>query len=221
MPQAPRTRYALSGDAHIAYQVFGEGDLDLVFVPGFVSNIEHYWEMPVVPELFERLGSFARVVIFDKRGTGPVGPGGRAAAAGAADGRHAGGDGRRGRRARGSVRDIGGGPGERAVRGHLPGPNLGPRALRLDAAIPHRLRHLVGGDRRGDGGVHRRGLNRVGRGRAARQVRSQRRRGSGSSRGLGQVPACQREPRDGQGRGRGAVRDRRSRHPFVDPASRP
>src|SRR6185312_16431107 len=70
MPQRPRTRYALSGDAHIAYQVFGEGDLDLVFVPGFVSNIEHYWEMPQVPELLERLGSFARVMIFDKRGTG-------------------------------------------------------------------------------------------------------------------------------------------------------
>jgi pimeloyl-ACP methyl ester carboxylesterase/class 3 adenylate cyclase len=70
MPQPPRTRYALSGDAHIAYQVFGEGDLDLVFVPGFVSNIEHYWEMPQVPDLLERLASFARVVIFDKRGTG-------------------------------------------------------------------------------------------------------------------------------------------------------
>ncbi len=70
MTRAPRTRYALSGDAHIAYQVFGEGDLDLVFVPGFVSNIEHYWEMPQVPEVLERLGSFARVVIFDKRGTG-------------------------------------------------------------------------------------------------------------------------------------------------------
>src|SRR6187401_1626376 len=70
MPQRPRTRYALSGDAHIAYQVFGEGDLDLVFVPGFVSNIEHYWEMPQVPDLLERLGSFARVMIFDKRGTG-------------------------------------------------------------------------------------------------------------------------------------------------------
>jgi class 3 adenylate cyclase len=70
MPQRPRTRYALSGDAHIAYQVFGEGDLDLVFVPGFVSNIEHYWEMPNVPELLERLASFARVVVFDKRGTG-------------------------------------------------------------------------------------------------------------------------------------------------------
>jgi pimeloyl-ACP methyl ester carboxylesterase len=70
MPSTPRTRYALSGDAHIAYQVFGEGELDLVFVPGFVSNIEHYWEMPKVPDLLERLGSFARVVIFDKRGTG-------------------------------------------------------------------------------------------------------------------------------------------------------
>jgi pimeloyl-ACP methyl ester carboxylesterase len=68
--ETPRTRYALSGDAHIAYQVFGEGDLDLVFIPGFVSNIEHYWEMPRVPELLERLASFARVVIFDKRGTG-------------------------------------------------------------------------------------------------------------------------------------------------------
>jgi pimeloyl-ACP methyl ester carboxylesterase len=68
--QIPRTRYAKSGDAHIAYQVFGEGDVDLVFVPGFVSNIEHYWEMPRVPDLLERLGSFARVVMFDKRGTG-------------------------------------------------------------------------------------------------------------------------------------------------------
>ena len=70
MAGAPRTRYALSGDAHIAYQVFGEGDIDLVFVPGFVSNIEHYWEMPRVSELLGRMGSFARVVIFDKRGTG-------------------------------------------------------------------------------------------------------------------------------------------------------
>jgi pimeloyl-ACP methyl ester carboxylesterase/class 3 adenylate cyclase len=70
MTEPPRTRYALSGDAHIAYQVFGEGDIDLVFIPGFVSNIEHYWEMPQVPDLLERLGSFARVVMFDKRGTG-------------------------------------------------------------------------------------------------------------------------------------------------------
>src|ERR1700752_432975 len=72
--QTPRTRYALSGEAPIAYQVFGEGDLDLGFVPGFVSNIEHYWEMPQVPDLLERLASFARVVIFDKRGTGLSAP---------------------------------------------------------------------------------------------------------------------------------------------------
>ena len=70
MARTPSTHYALSGDAHIAYQVFGEGEVDLVFVPGFVSNIEHYWEMPRTPEVLERLGSFARVVLFDKRGTG-------------------------------------------------------------------------------------------------------------------------------------------------------
>ncbi|HEY7150249.1 MAG TPA: adenylate/guanylate cyclase domain-containing protein [Solirubrobacterales bacterium] len=70
MARAPRTRYAQSSGDHIAYQVFGEGEVNLVFVPGFVSNIEHYWEMPRVPDLLERLGSFARVVIFDKRGTG-------------------------------------------------------------------------------------------------------------------------------------------------------
>jgi pimeloyl-ACP methyl ester carboxylesterase len=70
MAGTPRTRYALSGDAHVAYQVFGEGEVDLVFVPGFVSNIEHYWEMPKVPELLNRMGSFARVILFDKRGTG-------------------------------------------------------------------------------------------------------------------------------------------------------
>ena len=70
MAGTPRTQYARSGDANIAYQVFGEGEIDLVFVPGFVSNIEHYWEMPGVPAILNRLGSFARVVMFDKRGTG-------------------------------------------------------------------------------------------------------------------------------------------------------
>jgi pimeloyl-ACP methyl ester carboxylesterase/class 3 adenylate cyclase len=68
--ETPRTHYARSDGAHIAYQVFGEGEIDLVFVPGFVSNIEHYWEMPRVPDLLERLGSFAQVILFDKRGTG-------------------------------------------------------------------------------------------------------------------------------------------------------
>ena len=66
----PKTRYAKSGDVSIAYQVFGEGPVDLVFVPGFVSNVDFYWEVPALQHLMERLGSFARVVIWDKRGTG-------------------------------------------------------------------------------------------------------------------------------------------------------
>ena len=66
----PETRYAKSGDVHIAYQVVGDGPFDLVLVPGFVSNVEHYWEMPVVPAMFERLAAFSRLILWDKRGTG-------------------------------------------------------------------------------------------------------------------------------------------------------
>jgi class 3 adenylate cyclase/alpha-beta hydrolase superfamily lysophospholipase len=65
-----QTRYAKSGNLHIAYQVFGRGAIDLVFCPGFVSHIEHYWEDPRMAHFLERLGSFARVITFDKRGTG-------------------------------------------------------------------------------------------------------------------------------------------------------
>ena len=66
----PVTRYAKSGDVHIAYQVFGSGPIDLVFVPGFVSHIENYWDQPDLARWLLRLSSFARVAIFDKRGTG-------------------------------------------------------------------------------------------------------------------------------------------------------
>jgi class 3 adenylate cyclase len=66
----PRTQYAKSGDVHIAYQVFGEGAVDLVFVPGFVSHIENYWDEPGFARWLRRLGSFSRVIMFDKRGTG-------------------------------------------------------------------------------------------------------------------------------------------------------
>jgi pimeloyl-ACP methyl ester carboxylesterase len=66
----PQTHYAKSGDAFIAYSVYGDGPIDLAFVPGFVSNVEHYWEMPNVPEIFARIGTFARLILFDKRGTG-------------------------------------------------------------------------------------------------------------------------------------------------------
>jgi class 3 adenylate cyclase/pimeloyl-ACP methyl ester carboxylesterase len=66
----PETQYARSGDVHIAYQVFGEGDIDLVYTPGWVSNVELIWEIPQPVEAFERLASFARVILWDKRGTG-------------------------------------------------------------------------------------------------------------------------------------------------------
>lgn len=66
----PVTRYAKSGDAHIAYQVFGTGPTELVFVPGFISHVENYWEYPDLARWLLRLGSFARVIMFDKRGTG-------------------------------------------------------------------------------------------------------------------------------------------------------
>jgi class 3 adenylate cyclase len=67
---APETRYARSGDVNIAYQVAGEGPGDLVWVPGWVSNIELTWENPDMVRLFERLTSFSRLILFDKRGTG-------------------------------------------------------------------------------------------------------------------------------------------------------
>jgi pimeloyl-ACP methyl ester carboxylesterase len=64
------TRYALSGDTSIACQVVGEGPFDLILVPGFVSNVEYGWEEPHLASFYERLASFCRLVIFDKRGTG-------------------------------------------------------------------------------------------------------------------------------------------------------
>jgi hypothetical protein len=66
----PHTRYAESGGLSIAYQVLGEGPRDVVFVPGWVSNIEVYWEEPTMARFLTRLGSFSRLILFDKRGTG-------------------------------------------------------------------------------------------------------------------------------------------------------
>ena len=66
----PVTRYAKSGDVHIAYQVFGSGSIDLVYTPGFVSHLENIWDQPDLARWLLRLATFARVVMFDKRGTG-------------------------------------------------------------------------------------------------------------------------------------------------------
>ena len=66
----PETRYAKSGDVRIAYQVIGQGPLDLVFVPGFMSNLDVQWEDPGFTHLLNRLSGFTRLILFDKRGTG-------------------------------------------------------------------------------------------------------------------------------------------------------
>ncbi|HEV3234448.1 MAG TPA: alpha/beta hydrolase, partial [Candidatus Dormibacteraeota bacterium] len=66
----PETRYAKSGDVSIAYKVVGEGPIDLVIVPGWVSHVEVVWEEPQAAAFLRRLGEFSRLVIFDKRGTG-------------------------------------------------------------------------------------------------------------------------------------------------------
>jgi len=66
----PVTRYAQSGDAKIAYQAVGEGALDMMFLPGWISQIEQLWELPALHRFLERLGSFSRVIMFDRRGGG-------------------------------------------------------------------------------------------------------------------------------------------------------
>ena len=68
--EVPSIRYARSGDLTIAYQVVGEGPLDLVWVPGLVGHLELEWEDPRAVRLFRRLAAFSRFIRFDKRGTG-------------------------------------------------------------------------------------------------------------------------------------------------------
>ncbi|MEZ5156417.1 MAG: adenylate/guanylate cyclase domain-containing protein [Solirubrobacterales bacterium] len=68
--QVPDTHYARSGEWQIAYQVAGEGPLDLIFVQPYLSNIELSWELPAFARLYERLSSFARLILFDRRGSG-------------------------------------------------------------------------------------------------------------------------------------------------------
>ena len=68
--QPPETRYTRSGDLNIAYQVVGNGPRDLVYVPGWISNIELAWEEPSHAHVLERLARFSRLILFDKRGTG-------------------------------------------------------------------------------------------------------------------------------------------------------
>jgi pimeloyl-ACP methyl ester carboxylesterase len=66
----PDVHYARNGDIAIAYQVVGQGEHDLVFVPDFVSNLVYGWESPYWREFYERLARSFRLILFDKRGTG-------------------------------------------------------------------------------------------------------------------------------------------------------
>ena len=68
--RSPDTRYARSGDVNIAYQVLGDGPIDLVFVMGWVSHLEYFWAEPSFARFLRRLASFSRLILFDKRGTG-------------------------------------------------------------------------------------------------------------------------------------------------------
>jgi pimeloyl-ACP methyl ester carboxylesterase len=70
MTTIPTTKYAKSGDVHIAYQVVGEGAQNLVLVPGWVSHIEYAWEDPSFSRFLRRLASFSRLILLDRRGTG-------------------------------------------------------------------------------------------------------------------------------------------------------
>jgi len=64
------TRYAKSGELNIAYQVFGDGDLKLVLIPGWASNVENIWTLTEFAEFADKLAQFARVILLDRRGTG-------------------------------------------------------------------------------------------------------------------------------------------------------
>ena len=67
---AQRTRYARNGDVSIAYQVVGDGPVDMLVAPGFVSNLDLTWIDPLLAAFWRRIASFARVILYDKRGTG-------------------------------------------------------------------------------------------------------------------------------------------------------
>src|SRR4051794_19823617 len=70
MPDAPTTRFARNGDVHLAYQVVGDGPIDLLLVDDWVHHVELVWEVAEYARFLRRLGGFARLIHFDRRGTG-------------------------------------------------------------------------------------------------------------------------------------------------------
>ena len=126
-----------SGDVNIAYQVVGDGPLDLVFVMGWVSHLEYFWNEPSFARFLSRLASFSRLILFDKRGTGLSDRVTALPTLEAAHGRRARGDGSGGLGARGAARRVRGRTDVRAVRRDLPGEDGGAgddRHLRASAS---------------------------------------------------------------------------------------
>jgi pimeloyl-ACP methyl ester carboxylesterase len=70
----PQTHYAQSPDGAVAYQIFGDGPVDLVFITQWGTNVDTIWEEPSAARYYDRLASFARVIVFDKRGSGVSDP---------------------------------------------------------------------------------------------------------------------------------------------------
>ena len=97
---APITRYARSGEVHLAYQVIGDGPRDVVLSLDWASHLEVLWEQPFVQELLTALARFSRVLWFDMRGIGLSDALVCARSTGGLDGRRRRGDGRRRLRAR-------------------------------------------------------------------------------------------------------------------------
>jgi class 3 adenylate cyclase len=71
---APQTKYAKSGNVHVAYQAIGEGPVDVVLVPNWITHVEAMWEIPSIARYLRRLSSFARVLVYDQQGTGMSDP---------------------------------------------------------------------------------------------------------------------------------------------------
>ena len=69
MEQTPETRYTQAPDgAYIAFQVFGTGDIDVLLMPGYFTNIDENWRMHPIADVLRRIGAFARVIVMDRRG---------------------------------------------------------------------------------------------------------------------------------------------------------
>ena len=213
----PQTRYAQSGDVNIAYQVVGDGPVDLVFVMGWVSHLDYFWEEPSFARFLRRLASFSRLILFDKRGTGLSDRVGRAADARAAHGRRARGA-RRGRLAQAALLGVSeGGPLCSLFAATYPErtPRAGDDRHLREAALGARL--SVGADRRAARALPRRDPAQLGRPGRPRGARAERRARPGVPRLVEHLPAHGRQPRRGGGADADERRDRRPPRAADDP----